>query len=129
MTAATASKMFVVDSSGWLEYLTEDEKAQGFAPYLEDLQDILVPVIVIYEVYKKLLGSVGRTEAEAFLSQALRRKVVDFDESLARAAAEASLLHKLAMADAIIYATAQACAAELITSDQAFKNLAGVTLI
>lgn len=129
MTAATASRMHVVDSSGWLEFLTADEKADAFAPYIENVQHVLVPVIVVYEVYKKLLGSVGRTEAEAFLSQALRRKVVDFDESLARAAAEASLRHKLAMADAIIYATAQALGAELVTSDQVFKNLAGVTLI
>jgi len=45
VTATTASKFVVVDSSGWLEYLTEDTKADLFAPYLKSPESLLLPTI------------------------------------------------------------------------------------
>jgi predicted nucleic acid-binding protein len=118
-----------VDSSGWLEYITLDAKANEAARYIEGAGPILVPTIVIYEVYKKLKMSWGKTEADRFASQAMRRQVILLNETLALAAANISLDHKLAMADAIIYATARRFEAELVTSDQAFGGLPGVTLL
>ena len=129
MTATTASDLLLVDSSGWLEYITADTKADAVAPYLEGSRQILVPTIVLYEVYKRLTQMRGRNEAERFASHALRQLIVDLNEDLAFAAAKISLLHRLAMADAIIYATALAHHAELVTSDQAFSGLPGVTLV
>lgn len=133
MTAATASKgapgNVLVDSSGWLEYITQDLKADAVAPFLEGEKPVLVPTIVLYEVYKKLCLGIGKTEADRFASQALRRVVIPLDEYLALGAAEVSLKHKLAMADAIIYTTARSCEAELVTSDRAFEGLPGVTLL
>ncbi|HTF25307.1 MAG TPA: PIN domain-containing protein [Candidatus Limnocylindria bacterium] len=67
--------------------------------------------------------------ASLFLSEALRRRVVDLTDTIALAAASLSIDYKLPMADAIIYATAQAHQAELITSDAHFSGLPGVTLI
>ncbi len=128
-TTANASDLLLVDSSGWLEYLTEDLKASDFAPYIEGQTQIVVPTIVLYEVYKKLWLSHGKKEAERFASQALRRLVVPLDEDLALSAAKASVEHRLAMADAIIYATARSIQAELITSDPHFQSLPGVKLI
>ena len=118
-----------MDSSGWLEYVTDEPKAGDFAPYIEGRNLILVPTIVLYEVYKKLWMSRGKTEADRFASQALRKQVVPLDEALALAAARVSLDHRLAMADAIIYATAQMLQAELVTSDPHFQDLPGVKLI
>ena len=133
MTAATASRGVpegvLVDSSGWLEYITQDVKADDVAPFLEGEKPVLVPTIVLYEVYKKLCMGCGKNEADRFASQAMRRQVIPLDEDLALAAAAMSLKHKLAMADAIIYATARSCDAELITSDRAFEGLPGVTLL
>jgi predicted nucleic acid-binding protein len=119
----------VVDSSGWLEYITEEAKASQFAPYIEREQSLLLPTIVIYEVFKKLRAARGQPMAERFLSQALRTHAVGLDENLALAAALASLAHGLAKADAIIYATARTYNAQLVTSDIHFKGLLGVTLI
>jgi predicted nucleic acid-binding protein len=130
MTTATipsGSELWVVDSSGWLEYITEDTKAADFAPYIEGTKPILVPTIVVFEVYKKLRADRGKTVADRFYSQALQRTVVPLDEHLAVAAA--AMDHRLPMADAIIYATAQAFQAQLITSDTHFQGLPGVTLI
>ena len=129
MTATTASEPVVVDSSGWLEYFTNDAKADSFAPYLEGDLTILVPTVVIYEVRKILSLNHGKTVADSFYSDVLRRTIVSFDEVLALKSAELSLHHKLSMADAIIYGTARHYEAQLITSDTHFLNLSGVTLL
>ncbi len=129
MTATTASEAVVIDSSGWLEYTTGDDKADLFAPYFENDAQILVPVIVLYEVRKVLLRADTKTNVQAFESEALRRIVVDIDEHIALSAATLSLAYKLAMADALIYATAQRYRARLITSDTHFNNVPGVTIL
>lgn len=129
MTATTDSELILVDSSGWLEVLTEDSKAVQFQPYLEREDQLLIPTIVIYEVLKKLRAGLGPTISDRFLSHALRGRVVALDEHLAIVAAEVSLQHRLAMADAIIYATARRFDAQLITGDSAFESMPGVTLL
>jgi predicted nucleic acid-binding protein len=128
-TEMTASDLVLVDSSGWLEYITGDEKADAFGAVLQGVAQVLVPTIVLYEVFKILLLRASKTDANLFLSEALRRTVVDLTDTIALAAASHSIDRKLPMADAIIYATAQAHQAELITSDAHFSGLPGVTLI
>jgi predicted nucleic acid-binding protein len=127
--AMTASELVLVDSSGWLEYLTGDEKADAFGAVFEGEARVLVPTIVLYEVFKILLLRANKTDANLFLSEALQRTVVDLTDTIALAAASQSADRRLAMADAIIYTTAQEHQAELITSDAHFSGLPGVTLI
>jgi len=128
VTATTASDLIVLDSSGWLEYLTADEKQDLFAPYLEGDQPLLIPTVVLYEVRKALLLRQGKTAADAFYSVALKHILIPFDETLAVLSAELSIRHKLSMADAIIYATARRHKAQLVTSDSHFAGLADVIL-
>jgi len=123
------SELFLVDSSGWVEFIGDGPLAEKFAPYFEREERLLVPAIVLYEVYKKLLSAQGSTAADRFLSAALRARFVPIDERLALLAARISLDRHLAMADAMIYATALAAGAHLITSDSHFEGLAGVTII
>ena len=54
---------------------------------------------------------------------------VPLDTEIALAAAEACGSHKLATADAIIFATARLRGASLLTCDAHFAGLPGVTLI
>ena len=129
MTIPSASEPIVLDSSGWLEYLTEDTKADLFAPYLEGEKLILVPAIVVYEVRKVLLQRQPKVLADVFVSEALRRTIIAIDEMIALAAATITFQHGLAMADALIYATAQTHTAQLITSVSHFQGLPGVTLL
>ena len=123
------SELFLVDSSGWVEFMADGPRAEKFAPYFEREERLVVSAIVLYEVYKKLLSAQGPTAADRFLSAALRARVVPIDERLALLAARVSLDRHLAMADAMIYATALASGAHLITSDAHFKGLAEVTFI
>lgn len=129
MTATIGSEPVVLDSSGWLEFLTSDAKADLFAPYLEGSVTLIVPTVVLYEVQKALLLKAGKTAADIFISEALRRIVVAFDEDLALSAAQLSIDYKIPMADAIIYATARQHHAQLVTGDSHFANLPGVTII
>ena len=129
MTATIASEPVVLDSSIWLEYLTDDAKAESFAPYLEGSLSVLVPTIVLYEVRKVLLNKESKTLADIFYSEAIKRTIVPFGELLALKAAELSISHTLSMADAIIYATAKHYGAQFITSDSHFANIPDVTLL
>jgi predicted nucleic acid-binding protein len=128
VTIASVSEQFVVDSSGWLEYLTEDSKAAAFGLYLEGEAEVLVPSIVIFEVYKHLAKQRGKALAERFVSQTLQRKVISLDETIVLAAANLSLDHRLTMRDAIVYATARVCQAKLVTGDLHFRGLPGVII-
>jgi toxin FitB len=129
VTATTASESVVIDSSGWLEYITGDHKADLFAPYFESDFQILVPVIVLYEVRRVLLRSFSEIMADIFQSNALRHEVINIDEYIAMSASTLSIKYKLAMADAFICATAQRHSARLVTSDAHFDNVPGVTLL
>ena len=122
------SERIVIDSSGWLEYLTDDVNAGLFAPYIEGEFVIMVPTVVIYEVYKKLLTESGQTTADSFASEAARRTVLPLDGVVAIGAALTSSDHHLAMADAIVYASAVAQNAPLITGDTHFRGLPRVVI-
>jgi len=106
-------------------------KADSFAAYLEFPENLLLPSIIVYEVYKKLVREQGQRMAEAFLSQAFdfRERLIDLTLELSILASRTSLETRLPMADTIIYATAQHHRAQLITSDSHFANLPGVTLV
>jgi predicted nucleic acid-binding protein len=128
VSTRSASETYLVDSSGWLEYLTEDSKAAAFGHYLEGEGSVIVPSLVLYEVYRHLAKQRGRTIADRFVSQALHRRVVPLDETIALAAANASLDHRLTPTDAIVYATARVCQAQLVTANTHFRGLPGIII-
>ena len=115
----------VIDSSGWLEYFLEGPLASDYAQHVCQT-DVLMPTIVLYEVYKALRQRLDKPAVARVVAQMSERRTIALDETLAFAAAELSLSHSLPMADAIIYATAQAHEAKLITSDAHFAGLPGV---
>ncbi|MES2706856.1 MAG: type II toxin-antitoxin system VapC family toxin [Verrucomicrobiota bacterium] len=112
----------VVDSSAWLEYLTGSDRAGLFAAAIEDEENLVVPVITIYEVFKKVLRERGENEALQAASVMRSGQVVDLDGSLALEAAH----HALPLADSLIYATTLRYGATLWTQDEHFKKFANV---
>jgi predicted nucleic acid-binding protein len=121
--------LILVDSSGWIDFFTDGGNAAKYGSYLEKLSEIVTPTIVLYEVYK--LVKRERTEEEALLAaaQIQKTRIVPLSDSLALAAADVSLEFRLAMADSIVYATARAENAELVTSDSDLRDLPGVTFL
>lgn len=121
--------MNVVDTSGWLEYFAGSANASFFAPAIEDTEHLIVPVICIYEVFKKVLQSQGQATAEVQVADLVKGNVVDLDASLAMSAAMLSAELKLPMADSIILAVAREHNATLWTQDEHFKGLSGVQYV
>ena len=121
--------MNIVDSSGWLEYFADGSNAEFFAPAIEDTKNLLVPVICIYEVFKRIRQQSGINEAQQHIGDMKLGQVIELDESLALSAAKLSGDLKLPMADSLILATARAHNAILWTQDEHFKDLDGVKYI
>ncbi|HEX7566985.1 MAG TPA: type II toxin-antitoxin system VapC family toxin [Anaerolineaceae bacterium] len=121
--------MNVVDSSGWLEYFADGSNADFFAPAVEDSQQLLVPVICIYEVFKRVLQQRGLAAAQTNIADMLSGQVIVLDDSLAMSAAKLSIELKLPMADSIILAAARAYDAVLWTQDDHFNGLDQVKFI
>ena len=121
--------MNVVDSSGWIEYLTDAPNADFFAPAIQDAAQLIVPAISIYEVFKILMREDSDDLALLKTAQMAEGQVVLLDRELAIAAARLSLELRLPMADSIILATAQAYGATLWTQDVDFEGVAGVRYV
>ena len=121
--------MILVDSSGWIEYLAARPKADKFAPYIEGDEPLVTSVIQVYEIYKVVRRDISEERAIESISALRATRIELLAESLALEAADISLEHGLAMADAIIFATARKHDAEIITADSDFDGLPGVTLI
>ena len=118
--------MNVVDSSGWLEYFTEGKNAPFFAPAIEDTENLLVPVICVYEVFKKIFQEQGQVAAEIRIADLYKGQVLDLTAPIALSAAKISAEIKLPMADSIILASAREFQASLWTQDEHFKDIPGV---
>ena len=112
----------LVDSSGWLEYLTGSDRAGLFASAILRSEDLIVPVISIYEVVKRVLRESTDSHAKEAVQAMTKGRVVDVDLSIALSAVRL----KLPMADSLIYATAQEFGATLWTQDADFKDLPDV---
>ena len=121
--------MNVVDSSGWLEYFAGSENATFFAPAIEDSEQLLTPVICIYEVFKRIIQQRGLSAAQTSISDMFNGQVINFDASLALSAAQISADLKLPMADSMILAVTRLYQAELWTQDEHFKVVEGVQYI
>jgi predicted nucleic acid-binding protein len=121
--------MNVVDSSGWLEYLTDSANANFFAQPIGDSEHLITPTICLYEVCKRVLVQFGEERALDTIGSMGAGVVVDLDRQIALNAALLSLELKLSMADSIILATARAYDAALWTQDAHFKDIPGVQYI
>jgi predicted nucleic acid-binding protein len=121
--------MNVVDSSGWLEYFADGENASFFAEAIEDEEHLLVPVICIYEVFKRILQQRGTSAAHDVIADMYSGQVVNVDKALALSAAKLSVEMKLAMADSLILATARAHDATFWTQDADYAGIEGVKYI
>ena len=121
--------MILVDSSGWIEYLAARPKADLFAPYIEESEPLVSSAIQIYEIYEVVRRDVSEERAIAAVSALRKTTIEPLAETLALEAADVALERGLAMADAIIFATASRHHAEIVTSDADFDGLPGVRLI
>ncbi len=122
---ASGSQQLVLDSSCWLEFFSNSERADLYAEVIEKTAQLVVPMITIYEVYKVALREFGVAHANQAVALMREGRVIDIDLNLTLSAAASGL----PLADSLIYATAQAQRATLWTQDQHFKDLPGVNYL
>jgi predicted nucleic acid-binding protein len=115
--------MNIIDSSLWIEYFLENQIDQSIIDAIIDSDNVCIPVITLYEVYKKFLMISSSEKADIAVSIMQNSIVIGIDPQLSILAAKLGKQYKLPMADSIIYATAITNDAELYTQDQHFENL------
>lgn len=121
---------YLIDSSAWLEYFADGKNADFFAePLYEKNCKIIVPAIIIYEVFKKILIERDEDTALEITAQLQQYQVENIDDNIAISAAKISYDYKLPFADSIIYATAKKYNAMIWTQDKDFQNLENVKYI
>lgn len=118
--------MNVVDASAWLSYFAGDKNAHAFAAAVEDLDELLVPSITLTEVFKNVLRQRDEESALAAIAHMKQGKVIPLDSELAIDAGNFGVIHKLPLADSIIFATAQKYNAVVWTQDIDCKSLPNV---
>jgi predicted nucleic acid-binding protein len=118
--------VILVDTCGWIEWLTEGALVNSFASYMKDPAELLVPTTVQYELYKWVKRESDENTALDTIALAEDSLIVPLSTDIALVAADLTLSHRLAFADAVIYASAQKYNVELVTSDDHFEGLPGV---
>jgi predicted nucleic acid-binding protein len=121
--------MRIVDSSAWIEWLLASPTGHTVRRSLPKRDQWLVPTIIQLELAKWAYRILDHKKADSVIAFSKKCTIVPLDTDLALAAAALCREHKLATADAIVYATALAHGAELLTCDAHFKGLAGVVLV
>ena len=121
--------MNIVDSSGWLEYFADAPNAAFFAPAIEDMTELLIPVISIYEVFKRVLQQQGEQKALEVIAVMMQGRILELEVTTALSAAKLSSELKLPMADSLILAAARRHQALLWTQDIDFATLDDVKYV
>lgn len=123
-----AAPLRLVDTSAWIEWLTGSPLGKKLGRQFPDKPQCIVPTIVQFELSKWLVREVGEERADQVIAYTQKCIVVPLDTAIALLAGDLHRQHKLATADAIVYATARHQGAELLTCDAHFEGLPDVTL-
>ena len=121
--------MRLVDTSAWIEWLVDSAAGRSVARELPERDQWLVPTIVQLELAKWLTREVGEDKADQVIAFTGTCIVAALDTGIALAAADLCARHRLATADAIVYATALSHGADLLTCDRHFDGMPGVRLV
>ena len=118
--------MNIIDSTFWLEYFADTEAGNIVSEIVENTNELIVPAITIYEVFKKLLLERNEDDALLAIAHMCQGKVIELNTELSLAAAKISKDNKLPMADSIINATNIKYNCILWTQDKHFENFKSV---
>lgn len=116
----------VVDTSAWIEWLMQTRVGIALTEHFPPRDRQIVPTIVQHELAHWLARETSEQRTAAVLADTERCIVVAMDTEIALRAAEVRRELGLATADAIIYATALTCNADILTCDAHFEGLPNV---
>ena len=86
--------MNLVDSSAWIEFFVGGNNASFFSKAIVDTQSLIVPVICLYEVFKKVNQVADEGRALEVIAQMKQGRVIPISEEIVLAnSCEFSLLN------------------------------------
>jgi predicted nucleic acid-binding protein len=118
--------MNLVDATGWLEYVADGPNAGFFAPAIEKTADLVVPTVVILEVFRHLVRQAGEGPALEVAAAMRQGIVVDLDATIALEAARLCTLHQFDAVTGTIVAVAGMHEAVIWSSDRRLVHLANI---
>ena len=119
----------VIDSSCWIEIFASGSLVKKCQKELSSCNTIVVPSLVIFEVYKKVKQSISDESGLSVTSYLSQFEVHSLTREVALLAADLSLQYKLGTADSLILAHTHEVSAELITLDNDFRGLPSVRVL
>ena len=112
-----------LDTGAWIAWFADEPLAVVVAPFLAQVEELIVPAVVEFEVHRWALRHTDEDRAAAYAALLRRGICVAADGPIALEAALLAVKHGLAACDAMIYATAMLSGARLITTDADLDGL------
>jgi predicted nucleic acid-binding protein len=123
------SSIILLDSSCWIEIFRGDKLSHRCQKELQSASVVIVPTVVLFEVYRKINTSISEDQALSCIAVLSQYKNVELTREVALSAADLSIQLKLPMADSLILAHSQNENAILVTLDNDFSKIPGVKII
>ncbi len=110
----------LLDTWAWIEYHKGSEFGKLVREYLEGEYEVITSAVCIAEISTFLLREGNDLVFSEYAEQV--SLVIPVDVEIARQAAILKIEHKMGLADAIVWATAQSQGATVVTGDEDFKG-------
>ncbi len=121
--------MNVVDSSGWLEYFADGPNAGAFSKPIQNVNQLIVPMVSIIEVFKQVARQRGEGDALQAITAMQQGTVVELTVPVALDAARLGFDERLTLSESIMLATARNHRATLWTQNPHFEHIEGVRYV
>jgi predicted nucleic acid-binding protein len=121
--------MRVVDTSAWIEWLIGSPLKKLLTKEFPIQAQCVVPTIVQLELAEWLTREADENRADQVIAFTQKCVVAPLDTRIALTAADLHRQYKLATADAVVYATALECGADVLTCDAHFEKLPSVVFL
>ncbi len=113
----------IFDSSCWIEYFAGSENCESYSNEIIKTEKIILPSIIIYEVFKKILIESNEDAAISLIGHLRECEIIDIDFYLLILAAKLGKEFKLPFADSLVVAVAKIYNATIYTHDAHSKDL------
>jgi predicted nucleic acid-binding protein len=120
----------LLDSWAWIEYWKGGPHAKAAAVHIEGDEEAVASTINLAEVYFWILKYYDEGTAISKASTMEKRcLMIPVERRIAIEAAKARRQHGLALADSLVYATAEEVGAKLVTGDPDLRDLKGTIFL
>ncbi|MGQ0536928.1 MAG: type II toxin-antitoxin system VapC family toxin [Methanobacteriota archaeon] len=120
----------LIDSWAWIEYFRGSAAGRKVLPYVEGDDEAVVSALNVAEVYRWFLRELDEPSAhEALVAMTERSSVRDVTLDIAVEAARIRHRTGWGLGDSIVYATARADRAVVVTGDPDFRGAEGVVFV